>query len=127
CEKPCGLSAAEVREMVEACRKNRVQFMDGVMYMHNPRLTRMREILDDGKKVGEIKRIMSAFSFHMDEKTFDQNVRVHSGLEPAGCLGDLGWYCIRFMLWTMRWKLPREVSGRILSQRGSRNSPGQVP
>src|SRR5215470_1007113 len=33
CEKPCGLNAADVREMTEACRKNNVQFMDGVMYM----------------------------------------------------------------------------------------------
>src|SRR5215471_7072705 len=37
CEKPCGLNLAEVQEMVAACRKNGVQFMDGVMFMHNPR------------------------------------------------------------------------------------------
>ena len=29
--------------MTDACRKNRVQFMDGVMFMHNPRLARVRE------------------------------------------------------------------------------------
>src|SRR5262249_34499603 len=54
CEKPCGLSAADVREMIEACRKQRVQFMDGVMFMHNRRLQRVRELLDDGKSIGEL-------------------------------------------------------------------------
>ncbi len=44
CEKPCAVSAADLSEMISACRKNRVQFMDGVMFMHNPRLGRVREI-----------------------------------------------------------------------------------
>ena len=127
CEKPCGLSAADVREMIDACRSNRVQFMDGVMFMHNPRLKRIREALDDSSSMGEIKRVMSGFSFFMDEKTADSNVRLDSRLEPAGSLGDLGWYCVRFALWAMRWKLPREVSGRILSQAGSTRSPAPVP
>ncbi|HUB86617.1 MAG TPA: Gfo/Idh/MocA family oxidoreductase, partial [Verrucomicrobiae bacterium] len=29
CEKPCAASAAEVEQMIAACKKNRVQFMDG--------------------------------------------------------------------------------------------------
>jgi predicted dehydrogenase len=127
CEKPCGLSLADVREMTEACQKNRVQFMDGVMFMHNPRLSRLREILDDGKTIGPIRRIMSVFSFATDETFFDANIRVHSALEPAGCLGDLGWYCIRFALWAMNWRLPREVTGKILSARANRLSPAAVP
>ena len=126
CEKPCGVSAADVREMIDACRANGVQFMDGVMFMHNPRMKRIGEALDD-RSMGEIKRIMSGFSFFMDEKTADGNVRLDSRLEPAGSLGDLGWYCVRFALWAMRWKLPREVSGRILSQAGSSHSPVPVP
>jgi predicted dehydrogenase len=127
CEKPCALSAADLRKMISACRKNRVQFMDGVMFMHNPRLNRIRKVLDDGRSVGRIKRIMSNFSFHLAEDRFPTNVRVNSRLEPAGCLGDLGWYCIRFVLYAMHGQLPREVSGRILSQRGARRSPSPVP
>jgi predicted dehydrogenase len=96
------------------------------MFMHNPRLNRVRRALDDGKTIGRIKRITSSFSFYMDE-TFDQNIRLDSRLEPAGCLGDLGWYCIRFALWAMNWRLPREVTGRILAQRGGQNSPAPVP
>ena len=127
CEKPCGLSLADVREMTAACENNRVQFMDGVMFMHNPRMARMREALDDGKSIGQIKRIMSVFSFSTEEDFFQANIRVHSQLEPAGCLGDLGWYCIRYALWAMNWELPREVTGKTLSARGNRLSPDAAP
>ena len=84
CEKPCGLSLADVREMTDACQKNRVQFMDGVMFMHNPRLRRLREVLDDGKTIGPIRRIMSVFTFAGGETFFDANIRVHAALEPTG-------------------------------------------
>ncbi len=103
-------------EMISACKKNRVQFMDGVMFMHNPRLNRIRKFLDDGKSIGQVKRLMSNFSFHLAENVYDTNIRVNSALEPAGCLGDLGWYPIRFFLWAIKWQLPREVIGKILSQ-----------
>ena len=127
CEKPCGTSDANLAEMIETCRKNKVQFMDGVMFMHNPRLDRIRQALDDGKSVGGIKRISSMFSFLGNGNFFTDNIRLHSDLEPAGCLGDLGWYCIRFTLWAMNWRLPREVTGRILTVRGASNSPSPVP
>ncbi len=127
CEKPCGVSAADVREMTAACAKNRVQFMDGVMFMHHPRLTRIRRALDDGRSIGQVKRITSNFSFHLAENAYDTNVRVNSKLEPAGCLGDLGWYCIRFTLWAMGWRMPREVTGKILAERGAVRGRPQVP
>ena len=116
CEKPCGVNFADVQEMMAACRKNRVQFMDGVMFMHNPRMPRIREVLDDGKSVGPMRRISSAFSFLGTGGFFAQQHPRGRRLEPAGCLGDLGWYCIRFTLWTMNWQLPHTVTGRILSQ-----------
>jgi predicted dehydrogenase len=115
CEKPCAVSVADLREMIEACRKYRVQFMDGVMFMHSRRLPRLREILDDGKSVGEIRRITSAFSFRAPPDFFYSDIRGNVRLEPHGCLGDLGWYCIRFALWVMNWEMPEEVTGRILS------------
>ena len=125
CEKPCGVSFADVQEMADACRKNRVQFMDGVMFMHSPRMPRVREMLDDGKSVGLIRRISSAFSFCGNDEFSRGNIRMDGRLEPAGCLGDLGWYCIRFTLWTMKWQLPHTVTGRILSE--SEPVGGRVP
>ena len=114
CEKPCGVSFAEVREMTEACKKHGVQFMDGVMFMHSPRLARVREVLDDGTSIGPVRHISSDFSFLGTGDFARTNIRVDGRLEPTGCLGDLGWYCLRFALWTMKWQLPHTVTGRIL-------------
>jgi predicted dehydrogenase len=116
CEKPCAMNAADLAEMQAACRKHSVQFLDGVMFMHNLRLARVREILDDAKSVGPLRRIASGFSFYPGEEFFRTNIRANGALEPTGSLGDLGWYCIRFALWTLRWQLPDSVAGRTLSQ-----------
>jgi len=124
CEKPCGATVAEVEEMLAACRKHSVQFMDGVMFMHSPRMARVREILDDGQSVGPVRRIASAFTFSANADFFRTNIRADGALEPAGSLGDLGWYCLRIALWTFRWQLPESVSGKILSQ--SENLPGRT-
>ena len=124
CEKPCAVSSADLEEMLAACRKNRVQFMDGVMFMHHPRLELIRNVLDDRESIGEVRRITSVFSFGAIGNFLQDNIRVR-GLEPAGCLGDLGWYCIRLALWAMKWQMPVEVSGRILSV--SRAHPNVAP
>src|SRR5262249_40415060 len=83
--------------------------------------------LDDGESIGPIRRISSGFSFCAPPEFFAGNIRAHSGLEPAGCLGDLGWYCLRFALWAMQWHLPRQVTARMLSQSSRPDSPATVP
>lgn len=115
CEKPCGLDTAELRRILDACEKNNVQFMDGVMFMHSARLPRLREVLDDGESVGDIKRIATQFSFLAPDDFLEGNIRVSSSLEPQGCLGDLGWYNIRFTLWAMNYAMPTSVTGRLIS------------
>lgn len=113
-EKPCGVTTADVQAMVDACNASNVQFMDGVMFMHSARMDAMRAVLDDGKSVGEIRRIASQFSFCADQSWVESNIRASSQLEPAGCLGDLGWYTIRIILFAMKYEMPVEVRGRIL-------------
>ena len=126
CEKPCAASLADLREMLEACRSHKVQFMDGVMFMHSRRLDLLRQVLDGGT-VGTVRRMASAFAFRAEPAFFAENIRAHSQLEPYGCLGDLGWYCIRFALWERGWQLPIEVSGRRLSEVRRPDSPAPVP
>lgn len=115
CEKPCAPNAAEVQEMIDACKKHNIQFMDGVMFMHSGRLPKLRETLDDGASVGKIKRIASQFSFYGGDDFHRDNIRVSRALEPLGALGDLGWYNIRFTLWAMNYQLPQQVCGRALT------------
>jgi predicted dehydrogenase len=125
CEKPCAVSAADLSEMIEACRRQGVQFVDGVMFAHSRRLEVMRSVLNDGQTIGQIRRIDCGFSFDAPEEFFRTNIRVQSQLEPHGCLGDLGWYCLRFVLWAMDWQLPRRASGHVLRQ--SQGAAGQAP
>ncbi len=56
-----------------------------------------------------------------------QNIRVSSDLEPLGCLGDLGWYNIRFALWVMREQLPERVTGHLLAEHGASTGRPGVP
>lgn len=127
CEKPCATSVADLREMIDACHRHRVQFMDGVMFMHSLRFQAIRRVLDDPFSVGRIQRITSAFSFRAPPGFFAGNIRADSALEPHGCLGDLGWYCIRFALVALKGQLPRQVTGRILSEFGAGEGAPAVP
>ena len=127
CEKPCGVSKAEVAEMTRACEANGVQFMDGVMFMHSQRLPAMKQVLQNEEEFGKLRRIGIQFSFCGPDEFFTDNIRTHSDLEPAGCLGDLGWYCIRMILWGMDWELPHKVTATILTEAKQPSSPEAVP
>uniref|UniRef100_A0A7C2PBV3 Gfo/Idh/MocA family oxidoreductase n=1 Tax=Schlesneria paludicola TaxID=360056 RepID=A0A7C2PBV3_9PLAN len=126
-EKPVGVSAADVRDMLAACDRHRVQFMDGVMFMHSQRLNVLRSTIDDGTSVGRIRRIATQFSFEGGDAFLRDDIRVNSQLEPHGCLGDLGWYCLRFTLWVMKYQLPTHVTATLLAEAARADSPGQVP
>jgi predicted dehydrogenase len=125
CEKPCGSNLGEVLEMVSACKAANVQFMDGVMFMHSGRLPLVRQVLDDGTSVGNIRRITSQFSFAAPPEFLTGNIRADHALEPLGCLGDLGWYNSRLTLFVMDYQMPEKVSGRLLLGHGQAGK--QVP
>ncbi len=127
CEKPCAINAADLQEMIDACRLNKVQFMDGVMYMHTKRLAELRRAIDNPSTVGQIKRINCQFSFCAPPDFFSENIRTTSDLEPQGCLGDLGWYTIRFALWAMNYAMPTHVIGRMLDSVQRPGSTQKVP
>jgi predicted dehydrogenase len=123
CEKPCGVRADDVRAILDACARARVQFMDGVMFLHSRRLTLLRQVLDDGVSVGAVRRIVSQFSFRAGDDFLTRNIRASSELEPLGCLGDLGWYNLRFALWVLDGRLPERVSGRTLAEHVGGRAP----
>lgn len=114
-EKPAAISADDLREIFAVCRVNKVQFMDGVMFDHCPRLPQLRALLDQDDCIGPVRRISSVFSFLGTGDFHERNIRVSSNLEPLGSLGDLGWYCLRFSLWAMQWQRPLNAFGRILA------------
>lgn len=126
CEKPCAVSTAQLDEMVQACETAGVQFMDNVMFMHGQRLDRLKKIVQDSDRFGDVRRISSQFSFRAPAEFFGENIRADSSLEPWGCLGDLGWYNIRIALWAMDEELPTEVVGRFHQQRPGSGPPVEM-
>jgi predicted dehydrogenase len=94
--------------------------------MHSYRLSRIRQVLDEPDTIGSIRRITSAFTFCAPPEFFVGNISAQAALEPHGCLGDLGWYCICFSIWAMRWQMPSYVVGRILAQTELPQSPNPV-
>lgn len=127
CEKPCASNLADLKAMVDACQVNKVQFMDGVMFMHSRRLPAIKSVLEDQERIGTLRRIGIQFSFCGPDAFFQSDIRTHSQMEPQGCLGDLGWYCIRMMLWAMNGNLPYQVTARILTEGKQPASPSTVP
>jgi predicted dehydrogenase len=120
-EKPTALSTTDLVEILAVCKRN------SVMFMHSARLPLLRACLDDGQSIGEIRRIACHFSFLGDENFSKSNIRVDSLLEPFGCLGDLGWYCIRFLLWANRWQTPTHATGRCLTGTSGGGSESKIP
>lgn len=127
CEKPCAINADVLKTMTDACAANNVQFMDGIMYMHSDRMPKLRAALDDSKNVGKITRIASAFTFCAPPDFLAENIRLNSDLEPAGALGDLGWYTIRATLFVMNYEMPKSLRATMLSTASRDDSPNKVP
>ncbi|KAL8194038.1 hypothetical protein R6Q57_026280 [Mikania cordata] len=109
-EKPTALNVGELDRILDACRSNGVQFMDGSMWYHHPRTTRLKEFVSDPNLFGQVKTIYSSSSFFPPPQFFENNIRTKADLDSFGALGDAGWYCIGAILWAMNYKLPTTVT-----------------
>lgn len=114
CEKPLAANAEEAAAMVDACRAHNVQLMDGVMWVHHERTFAMKRIIANGA-LGQMRRVTAAFTFNWD-KIPEENIRLKKEF-ACGCLGDLGYYCIRAILWALG-DLPVQVFATARYYRG---------
>lgn len=105
CEKPLAVTAAEAAAMADACRQNGVQLMDGVMWVHHARTAAMHQVITEGN-LGRLRRVTAAFTFNWDTIPAG-NIRAMPEL-GGGSLGDLGYYCVRAVLWAFE-AMPTQV------------------
>ncbi len=94
-EKPVSTTVEEYKEMIDVAKKNGKYLMDGTMFVHNPRT---RDIIASLSGDNYISRIQSDFTFAGNQDFFRNNVRISANGDVLGCIGDLGWYCIRMAL-----------------------------
>jgi predicted dehydrogenase len=113
CEKPPAANPAELAAMFKACRDNGVQFMDGTLLSHGPRVAAVKAA---AARLGGIRRVTACFNFNGGPAFETGNVRAQKQLEPYGCLGDVGWHCIRYMLHLLDGAEPTDITARKLKQ-----------
>jgi D-xylose 1-dehydrogenase (NADP+, D-xylono-1,5-lactone-forming) len=92
CEKPLGLSAAEVTTMFAAFRRAGVPLMESFMYRFHPQHARVREIIDSGV-IGEVLEVRAHLSNNMMSPPDPKNVRFIPEL-GGGVLLDMGCYVV---------------------------------
>lgn len=95
CEKPLTPTAAPARELVDYCAARGVRLMDGFMWPHHPRTTRIRELLNRGA-IGTVQRVSAAFTFQLPLQP--GNIRLKPDL-GGGSLLDVGCYPIYGIRW----------------------------
>ena len=94
CEKPLGLSVAEVTEMIEACRAGGVLLMEAFMYRLHPLWQRTHELVMDGR-IGELRAIQARFMYNNLDPANIRNVAAFGG----GAVMDIGCYPINVARW----------------------------
>jgi predicted dehydrogenase len=110
-EKPVALNVEDYEEMLQVAYETGKFLMDGTMYAHHNRTFDIIACSRDEDLVGNIDRIETSFSFLGDEDFFQNDIRAKKDGDPLGCLGDLGWYCIRMALLIFPTK---PISGQVV-------------
>jgi predicted dehydrogenase len=90
CEKPIGLTAAEVQELLDETQKHpQLKIMEAFMYRHHPQWLQVQQLIKEGK-IGNLKTIQSFFTYYNVDS---ENIRNKTDM-GGGALMDIGCYCI---------------------------------
>lgn len=92
CEKPAGLTAAQVTALTEVAAQQSIFFMEALMYRCHPQIARMIEIIKSGE-IGEILHIRADFGFGAP---FDPASRLYDRALAGGAILDVGTYPVSF-------------------------------
>lgn len=89
CEKPLGVTEAECRRMVDACRRGRVRLMTAYRLHFNKANLEAAEAVHDGT-IGTPRFMVSSFAMQVKPK----GIRTNPTRKGGGPLYDIGLYCI---------------------------------
>jgi predicted dehydrogenase len=106
CEKPMGLTTAEVDAIASAAQKHGKVVAEAFMYRHHPQTIKARELVKSGS-IGKLQAVRGVFTFKMSS---DVNIR----LVPewgGGSIWDVGCYPISYTRYIVDAE-PLEVFGQ---------------
>uniref|UniRef100_A0A8C2LQ38 Trans-1,2-dihydrobenzene-1,2-diol dehydrogenase n=1 Tax=Cricetulus griseus TaxID=10029 RepID=A0A8C2LQ38_CRIGR len=104
CEKPMGVNAAEVREMVAEARSRDVFLMEGIWSRFFPAMEALREVLAQGT-IGDVQVARAEMGMNITILP-----RATDWRQAGGCLLDLGIYCIQFLSMVFGALKPEKIS-----------------
>jgi predicted dehydrogenase len=107
CEKPIGLNAVEVGELMRVRDRTKVKIGEAFMVKTHPQWLRVRELIRSGR-IGQLKSIITVFSYFNRDPG---NVR-HRPEWGGGGLLDIGSYPITISRWFFG-EEPKRVTGAL--------------
>ena len=107
CEKPIGLNADEVRELIKVRDEASVKIQEAFMVRTHPKWLAVRDLIKSGK-IGKLQTITGFFSYFNTDKSNIRNKLEMGG----GALFDIGCYCINISRWIFESE-PKRVSSLI--------------
>jgi predicted dehydrogenase len=107
CEKPVGLSAAEVRDLMAARDRAGLRVGEAFMVRTHPQWIRVRELVRSGA-IGDLRAVVAAFSYTNRDPRNIRNVAEWGG----GGLMDIGCYAVQVSRFLFG-REPVGVSGAI--------------
>uniref|UniRef100_A0A8C7E2A3 Trans-1,2-dihydrobenzene-1,2-diol dehydrogenase n=1 Tax=Naja naja TaxID=35670 RepID=A0A8C7E2A3_NAJNA len=113
CEKPMGMNAREVREMIRTARENDVFLMEGFWTRFFPVSEQIRNTLCQ-KSLGNLKVLRAQMAVRMDDIP-----RLLEKKLGGGIILDLGCYCIQFASMVFGPEMPQSiVASGLLNKTG---------
>lgn len=108
-EKPPAEDWGQLDKWLHVIHGKGLLYMDGTMLSHG---VRIGIVAEEVKTLGKLTHMHANFAFNGGEGIL-KDIRADPTLEPRGVLGDMGWYCVRYMLHFTGFTLPTAVSGRV--------------
>ncbi len=91
CEKPMGLTTAEVDAIAAAAKTYGKVVTEAFMYRHHPQTLKARELVQNGA-IGKLQALRGAFTFKIDTEV---NIRLDAAM-GGGSIWDVGCYPISY-------------------------------
>ncbi|HWG94540.1 MAG TPA: Gfo/Idh/MocA family oxidoreductase [Mycobacteriales bacterium] len=105
CEKPLGLTAAEVDQMAAAAAQSGRRVVEASWYRWHPRVRLAQELLP---RIGPVRHVAAGFTARLDLEGDYRSLREHGG----GALYDVGCYAVSACLWAVGRGVPDDVVAR---------------